>query len=249
MRNRSSMTEHALSFDRAAAVYAATRPSYPPAAVDWLVPDTAERVLDLAAGTGKLTRLLVDRGGLEVVAVDPSPNMLGELHVHVPGVPTFVGTAEDLPLPDDAVDAVTVAQAWHWVDPAAAVPEIARVLRPGGTLGLVWNSRDESVAWVAEFGDILARLHERDEQELAPHIGAPFGPVESLRIPWQQTLTAEGLLDLVRSRSYFITATPEQQVDVLGAVGDLLAGHPQLAGRENIELPYLADCFRTRLAG
>ncbi|MBZ2196752.1 class I SAM-dependent methyltransferase [Ruania sp. N2-46] len=241
------MTEHARSFDRAAAVYAATRPSYPSAAVDWLVPESAARVLDLAAGTGKLTRLLVDRGGLQVVAVDPSPNMLGELHAHVPVVPTFVGTAERIPLPDHAVDAVTVAQAWHWVDPATAVPEIARVLRPGGTLGLVWNTRDESVAWVAEFGDILTRLHDRDEQELAPVVGAPFGPVESIRIPWQQTLTGDGLLDLVRSRSYFITASPEQQADVLGAVGDLLAGHAELAGRDHIELPYLADCFRTRL--
>ncbi|CAM3330082.1 class I SAM-dependent methyltransferase [Occultella aeris] len=241
------MTEHARSFDRAAAVYAATRPSYPPAAVDWLVPRSARRVLDLAAGTGKLTRLLVDRGGLEVVAVDPAPNMLGELHEHVPGVPTFVGTAENLPLPDDAVDVVTVAQAWHWVDPAAAVPEIARVLRPGGTLGLVWNSRDESVAWVAEFGDILIRLYERDEQELAPDIGAPFGPVESTTIRWTQAMPAETLVDLVRSRSYFITATPEQQADVLGAVGDLLAGHAELAGRDVIDLPYLADCFRTRL--
>jgi ubiquinone/menaquinone biosynthesis C-methylase UbiE len=240
------MTEHARSFDRAAAVYAATRPSYPPAAVDWLVPEVAERVLDLAAGTGKLTRLLADRG-LDVVAVDPSPNMLGELRAHVEGVPTHVGTAEDIPLPDDAVDAVTVAQAWHWMDPAAAVPEIARVLRPGGTLGLVWNTRDESVAWVAEFGDILTRLHDRDERELAPLVGSPFGPIENVRIPWQQTLTADGLLDLVRSRSYFITASPDQQADVLGAVGDLLAGHTELAGRAVIELPYLADCFRTRL--
>src|SRR6185437_14170246 len=127
--------DRSLSFGSAAAAYERGRPSYPPQAIDWLLPTGARDVLDLGAGTGKLTTRLVERG-LDVVAVDPIPEMLEVLRASLPQT------------------AVLVAQAWHWVYAERAIPEVARVLRPGGRLGLVWNIRDERLGWVRELGQI-----------------------------------------------------------------------------------------------
>jgi ubiquinone/menaquinone biosynthesis C-methylase UbiE len=136
--NRTS--EHASSFGRAAGAYDSARPGYPDAAVDWLVPAHARTVLDIGAGTGKFTRSLVRRG-FATIAVEPDPLMRQRLVESLPTVQALGGTAEAIPLPDDCVDAVTVAQAWHWVDRPAATAEIARVLRPGGSCGTSGMSR------------------------------------------------------------------------------------------------------------
>jgi SAM-dependent methyltransferase len=246
MRERNDVTAHARAFDRAADVYEASRPTYPREAVDWLVPSTAKRVLDLGAGTGKLTRLLLDRA-LDIVAVDPSAQMLGVLERSLHGIPTHLGRGEDIPLGDASVDAVVSGQAWHWVDPELAVPEVARVLKPGGTLGLVWNSRDESVDWVAELGRLIGGDVVYAPANTPPRVGAPFGPLETFAMHWTQELTVDGLLDLVRSRSYFITKEPAEQRAVLDSVRLLAAEHPALAGRSTIEMPYITECYRTRL--
>ena len=119
------------------------------------------RVADVGAGTGKLTRAAVELGA-EVVAVDPDPKMLAVLRENVHGVPTFVGSAESLPLPDASVDAVLLGQAWHWVEPRAGSAEVGRVLRSGGVLGLVWNIRDESVPWVARMTRIMHGSYAED---------------------------------------------------------------------------------------
>ena len=116
------------SFGVAAGAYERGRPPYPAEAIDWLVPEQATRVVDLGAGTGKLTRQLHERG-LDVIAVEPSDGMREQLRQAVPGVPVLGGNAEHLPLADDSVDALLVAQAWHWVEPSLAVPEAARVPR------------------------------------------------------------------------------------------------------------------------
>ncbi|WP_426520260.1 class I SAM-dependent methyltransferase [Diaminobutyricibacter sp. McL0618] len=247
MRERNDVTAHARAFDQAADVYESSRPSYPREAADWLVPADAKRVLDLGAGTGKLTRLLVDRG-LDIVAVDPSAQMLGVLERSLHGIPTHLGSGEDIPLGEASVDAVVSGQAWHWVDAALAVPEVARVLRPGGTLGLVWNSRDESVDWVAEFGRLIGGDVVYAPANTPPRVGPPFGPLEKFDVRWSQQLTIDGLLDLVRSRSYFITKQPDEQVAVLESVRRLVAEHPSLAGRDTIEMPYITECYRTQLA-
>jgi SAM-dependent methyltransferase len=246
MRERNDVTAHARAFDRAAEVYEASRPTYPREAVDWLVPAYAHRVLDLGAGTGKLTRLLVDRG-LDIVAVDPSAEMLGVLERELRSIPTHIGSGEHIPLSDASVDAVVSGQAWHWVDPERAVPEVARVLRPGGTLGLVWNSRDESVDWVAELGRLIGGDVVYAPANTPPRVGPPFGPLETFDVRWSQEVTVDGLLDLVRSRSYFITKRPDEQQAVLESVRRLVAAHPRLAGRDTIEMPYITECYRTRL--
>ncbi len=233
------------SFGAAAEAYERGRPGYPEAAIDWLLPAGAQRVLDLGAGTGKLTRQLVARG-LEVVALEPSGEMRELLEVAAPQARALAGSAEAIPLPDGSVDAVLAAQAWHWVDVSRAVPEVARVLRPGGRLGLVWNKRDERVAWVAELGRLIASTIYMDETN--PTVGPPFAPIERHDVEWRWELDADTLVDLVASRSGTITAAPAEREAKLRAVRELLARHPDLAGRRRLELPYVAVCSRTHLS-
>ena len=145
----------ARSFGAVADRYARARPGYPPAAVEWLLEAAPGRaVVDLAAGTGKLTQVLVEAGA-EPVAVEPDAGMRAALATAAPGVEILAGTAEAIPLPDASADAVLVAQAFHWFDARRACDEIGRVLRPGGVLGLLWNLRDGSVPWVADLDRIL----------------------------------------------------------------------------------------------
>ncbi len=240
--------EQATSFGAAAGAYERGRPPYPAEAIDWLLPPGAARVLDVGAGTGKLTRELAARG-LDVVAVEPLPGMREQLARAVPGVPVHSGTAEHIPLPDGSVDAVLAAQAWHWVDQARAVPEVARVLVPGGRLGLVWNMRDDRADWVAQLSQILHDPGEGDgSRGGAVALGPPFGPVQHRTIEWTHRLTRDQLLDMVSSRSYVITMPAAQRAGVLAAVGCLADTHPDLAGRAELELPYRTECFRAQLS-
>ena len=131
------------------------------------------------------------------------------------------------------------------MDPARAVPEVARVLVPGGQLGLVWNMRDERADWVAQLGRILHDPGEGDgSRGGAVAIGPPFGPVQHRTIEWTHRLTRDQLLDMVSSRSYVITMPAAQRAEVLAAVGRLADTHPDLAGRAELELPYRTECFR-----
>ncbi|MFG3224506.1 class I SAM-dependent methyltransferase [Kitasatospora sp. NPDC048194] len=235
----------ARSFGTAAASYQHGRPGYPHALIGSAVPREARRVLDLGAGTGQLTRLLVD-AGLDVVAVEPDEDMRALLAAHAPRAAVRAGTAERIPLPDGSVDAVVVAHAWHWFDQAAALSEIARVLTPGGTLALVWNVRDESQPWTAELGALMRRSARR-RIDTAPVIPAPFGAPERLEIRWEHQSTPAGILDMVASRSYVIALPEAERAGLLADVERLLATHPDLAGRERIAMPYLTRCTRVRL--
>jgi SAM-dependent methyltransferase len=233
---------HANSFGPAASTYERGRPGYPAAALDWLLPPGRPRVVDLGAGTGKLTRQIRARG-LPVTAVDPAQGMLDELARAVPGVPALRGTAEDIPLADGAADVVLVAQAWHWIDPARAAPEIARILSPGGRLGLIWNLRDERTDWVRRLGEVIGNA----ESDRTTAIGPPFGPIERATFEWVETLGPDRLIDMVASRSAVILMTPVDRAAVLNEVRRLAATHPQLVGRTEFALPYLADCARADL--
>jgi SAM-dependent methyltransferase len=209
----------ARAFSYVADVYERARPSYPAEAVDHLARALGLRagatVVDLGAGTGKLTRLLVPTGA-RVVAVEPLPEMRAVLERVVPGIAAVEGTAEAIPLSDGAADAVTAAQAFHWFDPARALPEIHRVLRPGGRLGLIWNSRDLDDPLQARVEELISPYRETHPQQMSRSWRAPlsesplFGPAEEFSVHWDQTLTREELAERVLSTSA-IAALPEDE--------------------------------------
>lgn len=248
MADREEMSR---SFGAAAEAYESGRPDYPRETVEWMlaparVAGRALRVADVGAGTGKLTRTVVEAGA-DVVAIDPDAAMLGALRENVHGVPTFVGTAERMPLPDASVDAVLLGQAWHWVDVAAASAEAARVLRPGGVLGLVWNIRDESVPWVRRLTETMRGSHA--EQLIAAdgvEVDAPFAEVESRTWTWTRMLGRRVLLDMVASRSYVITASAGERARVFAGVEALFDEQRLVddAGVEAVELPYVTHAYR-----
>jgi len=238
--------DRAASFDRAAAVYQATRPSYPDDAVRWAVPADARDVLDLAAGTGKLTERLVALGW-HVLAVEPSDAMRAQLTQRLPAVEARLGTAERMDLPDACVDAVTVAQAWHWVDPPAASVEIARVLRPGGQVAPIWNVRDTGVDWVDRWTEIVHRGDSLETSYRDPMLGEQFGPTEHATFRWSQRLRTADLRTLAASRSHLILLPSDERDALLDAVDELVATHPELRGREWVDVPYRTECYRARL--
>jgi ubiquinone/menaquinone biosynthesis C-methylase UbiE len=235
----------ARSFGAAADAYERARPSYPDEAVDWLLPEGAEKVLDLGAGTGKLTRAQVARG-LDVTAVEPLDEMRATIEWTLPEVHALKGTAENIPLPDRSMDAITVAQAWHWVDVELATAEAARVLKPNGTLGLIWNRRDERVPWVARLSQAMgssdADLIDMDTITIPP----PFGPTTTFTTDWSRPMTTDLLVEMAASRSYVITATPKRRHQILTAVRALVEAEPTLS--EEFEIPYRTYCFRASLS-
>ena len=239
--------ERARSFGAAAAQYALLRPTYPPDAVGFVVPgDGPRRVLDLGAGTGLLTGLLLESGH-DVVAVDPSPEMLEQLRARYPEATTAVGHAEAVPLPDAAVDVVTAGQAAHWFDPAPTAAGMRRVLRPGGTVGLLWNQRDERVPWVAELcGLLTAENSERPDDQLtvetfAAELDAPVSVAES-RIVHRSSV--DEFVASFTTRSFVITMTDQRRAEFLGALRDLVTTHPGTRGRDTVELPYVTRAYR-----
>jgi SAM-dependent methyltransferase len=207
---------------------------------------TPRRVLDLGAGTGLLTEVVRDLGH-DVLAVDPSAEMLAQLRDRLPGVPAVVGSAESLPADDGSVDVVVAGQAAHWFDPEPAAGEIRRVLRPGGVLGLIWNSRDERVPWVAALGAALAaeaRGHEADQgvvDDFAAALPADVAVNESAVV---QRLTPEEVVRGIATRSYVAVMDAGRRADFLARLGQLLAAHPDTRGRPELELPYVTRAYR-----
>ncbi|CAN01527.1 class I SAM-dependent methyltransferase [Clavibacter michiganensis] len=236
------------SFGGVSEQYDRVRPAYPDEAVAWMLPAGARRVVDLGAGTGKLTRLLADRG-LDVTAVEPDDRMRAVLADRLPGVTAVRGSGEAIPVGDGEEDAVLVAQAWHWMDAGEAAREAARVLRPGGRLGIVWNVMDGEVDWVRELDAILDGGRRRGARAAEPGPFPGFGPVEHASFAHAQRMTPEDVVDLAGSISRINTLPDDARAGVLDDIRTLLAGHPDTAGRDALDLPYRADAYRAQLGG
>jgi SAM-dependent methyltransferase len=233
------------SFGPVAETFARVRPGYPAEAIAWILPKGARRVLDLGAGTGALSGELVALG-YEVVAVEPDPQMRRVLEQRVPAAHVRDGRAEELPIDTGAVDAVLGAQMWHWVEPERAVAEVARVLPPGGTLGLLWNLRDERVPWMAALGALVQGKDVSGAIEGRPMLpkGSPFEGGAVRHFPWTQELAPSDVVDLMATRSQVqVLAEPDQRA-VLDRIAELVRTHPDLAGRSVVEVPYVTSCFR-----
>ena len=244
------------AFSAVADVYERTRPGYPDPAVEWLLGIEPKRVLELGAGTGKLTRSLVARGHT-VVATDPSAPMLAELTRAGLPVRTTVAGAEHLPFAAQSFDAVVVSQAFHWFDLASALPEIARVLRPRGTLAVVWNLRDGSVPWVRRLTELLrnsendatGRMYGSSDEPASVSVveASPlFGEVESTRHRFWQQLDLAGLVGLVESRSGVALLGGDERRELIRKVEALYAEYGR--DRQGMRLPYVTHSFRTTAA-
>ncbi|GAB3005878.1 class I SAM-dependent methyltransferase [Amycolatopsis acidiphila] len=234
----------ARSFGAHASAYAEHRPDYPLPALRWGLPAQAGHVLDLAAGTGKLTEGLLALG-LRVTAVEPDPEMRAELVRRYPELPALDGTAERIPLADGEVDAVLVGQAFHWFDADRALAEIARVTRPGGTVVALWNHDDNSVPWVAEFDELgrtgVSRRWVSQARELPAHPG--FEPFERERFRHAQRRTAQTLVDTIATHSHMLTASAEERAATLGRLYRFLERTPETAQGE-FDLPIITTVIR-----
>ncbi|MGZ4682031.1 MAG: class I SAM-dependent methyltransferase [Acidimicrobiales bacterium] len=242
----------AVGFERGAGDYEQARPSYPGPAVDLVVEvlglGPGRRVLDLAAGTGKFTRLLVPSGA-DLVAVEPVAAMRDELAARVPGVEAVDGRAEDLPIADGSVDAVVSAQACPWFDAPRALAEVHRVLRADGHLALVWNVRNERVDWVRRFGAILVAAAGRkpyvdgtDWPAVVTDAGG-FGPLHHERFTYDQPIDADLLVQRAASTSFVSALPDDERGRCLDEVRELTRTHPDLAGRDTFVFPYFTDVF------
>ncbi|WP_067812051.1 class I SAM-dependent methyltransferase [Actinomadura kijaniata] len=246
-RGEEIVARRAGSFGGRAAQYAEERPDYPAAAVRWcLEAAPGRRVLDLGAGTGKLTGVLL-RGGTPaglVTAVEPDPAMLAELRRRLPDVPAVPGAAEEIPLPDGAVDAVLVGQAMHWFDPDRALPEIHRVLAPGGVLAGLWNLDDDRVPWVAGMEEV-ARSGVSFER-WRPR-GLPptrwFPEVERAEFPHVQRRTAASMTATVGTHSHVLVLAEAERAALLGRVRAYLESRPETRDGE-FDLPIVTVATR-----
>ncbi|MEU4334433.1 class I SAM-dependent methyltransferase [Micromonospora lupini] len=246
------------SFGSAASAYAEHRPDYAQAAVRWALEFApGSRVLDLGAGTGKLTATLVALG-VDVVAVEPDPAMLAELRRAMPTVHALPGGAEAIPLPDASVDAVLAGNALHWFDMAAAGPEIARVLSPGGVLAGLWNTMDDRIDWVADLERVSgsAAIGPRDTvtswraatvDMLVPSTGAVarFGSAEQAEFPHGQRRTADSLIATLATRAGMLVMPEPDREATLARIRDFLGSRPETAEGE-FNLPMLTGVLRAR---
>jgi len=250
------------SFGRVAETYDRVRPGPAPAAVDWLIPAGCGVAVDLAAGTGLFTRALLGRVP-DITAVEPDGRMRAVLAQRTAGVRVLDGRGEAIPLADASADGVFVSTAWHWLDPALAIPEIARVLRDGGRLGVIWTSRDRAEDWVAEL-DLLrlpavpgeGREREADEPRTADQVredlerhhsvtlppGAPFGRAEAASFTFTRMMEVNDVIDWLATNSAFITAPPARRDAGLARCKAALLA--QAAGDSRVEMPLRSWCWR-----
>lgn len=258
------------SFGQVASQYERYRPGPPMAAVDWFLPTHVGRVIDLGAGTGALTRLLVDRAD-EVVAVEPDDRMRSVLAEQVPGARAVMGRGESIPVPDGCADAVLASSSWHWMDPVPTLLEVARVLVSGGIIGAVWSGPDPDGAFMVQARDLLAARSEGsagaasvgetgggdlgslilDQSqrttfgfEVPP--GVPFDPPEHEVFTWDVALNADELIGLLGTLSWIITMPDDRRERVVAEARRLLRELLGVEGDVTVDVAFRADAWQAR---
>ena len=244
-----------MSFGAIAADYDRLRAGPPEAAVDWLLPDGCQLAVDLGAGTGLLTRALA-RKVPQVVAVEPDERMAAVLRArasdgHFPGIRVAQGRGEAIPVPDASADGVFASSSWHWLDPERAPREIARVLRDGGRLGVIWTSRDRNTGWVREVESFRDRAVERADDrdgQWPPHHrevslpGELFGSVESASFSFTRRMTINDFVDMLGTYSGAIVASAQDREEGLARARAVL--ERRFPGASQIDVPMRSRCFR-----
>ena len=238
------------SFQKIGADYDRYRPGFPTEVLDLLVPHTVENALDLGAGTGKFTELLVRRAR-RVVAVEPSQAMLAVLVVKLPQVSTHLAPAEAIPVATASQDLVTVAQAFHWFDQEPACAEISRILRPGGILGLLWHTPDPECRWdqaayrVAHPGLLTTTKDGRPRLETLPHL--EILSAEAVR--WKEQISRHDYMQRWQTVSTFLAAKPSVRADMVLRIERILDEDPETATREQLDLTHVTEVFLYRKPG
>jgi SAM-dependent methyltransferase len=232
-------------------VYERARPEYPAEAIAWITQELDLRegrtVADLGAGTGKLTRALVATGA-RVIAVEPGDAMLTELRRVLPGVEAMRGAAEAIPLGDDSVDAVTAGSAFHWFRHQEALPELHRVLRPGGALGVLWNARDHERPLQQQVSELIKPFVPPRRPPVVESIRTLeasdlFGPVERRSFPFVQRLDAEGVVDRIASVSFVAAAPAEARVELERRLREAVAAQGGV-----VDFAYVTEGYVSRVA-
>ncbi len=247
----------ASSFGGVAAHYARYRPGPPDAAVEWILRRRVGTVVDLGAGTGGLSRVLLGHAD-HVVAVEPDDRMRRILEERVPRVRTVPGRGEAMPLPDRSADAVVAASSWHWMDPLSTLTEVGRVLVPGGTLGALWSGPDPEGPFFqrarsllaaggdgAELGRAIDNPH-RPEQVLSVPPGVPFGQPETTTVRWEVALDADALVGLLGTYSWVILMDRTSRTRLFETARRVLRDDLGVEGATTTEVPYRTDLWRAR---
>jgi SAM-dependent methyltransferase len=236
--------ERAMSFGSIATDYNRLRPSPAPEAVRWLLPATCDIAVDLAAGTGLFTRALAAEVN-DVVAIEPDTRMASVLRSRSPGVHVVSGRGEAIPLRSCATDAVLISSAWHWMDPEFAVPEITRVLRPGGRFGVIWTSRDRTVDWIAELDRLRETVAASEYRRRRREVNLPtdaFENVQDASFTFTRPMTVEDLVAMLGTYSGLITASEAERASALGRARAALTN--RFGDVNTIDVPMRSVCWR-----
>jgi SAM-dependent methyltransferase len=247
------------SFGGVASEYERFRPGPPASALDWLLPTHLHRVVDLGAGTGTVTKLLLDRAD-DIVAVEPDDRMRSVLARDVPGVEAVMGRGESMPIPDHSVDAVLAASSWHWMEPLQTLHEVGRVLVPGGTLGALWTFPDPEGPFVIQAQTLLAGSPNAPREEFSHLImgdeyrlptileiplGVPFSPPEREIFTWDVALDADELIGLLGTWPWIITLPEEARQRVFAEARRLLKELLGVEGPVTVDVAFRSDAWRT----